>query len=709
MHTTVADWKHGRCIRIGLRHLVWVLLFMVPAARSRAQIPEYGNRQALEYGDAVYRQLGFWASIGLDYNHTGVFAGLNSSHKFRVMEAKGEAWPSSDDTTVEVGLDDFNVPLQSYYGSYTSSATSLSFSARKAIVSTATSLVDAYVRYVTFNAIEYAGLSFDGSIADITRIRCDGVVEFSYEANGFPIWWPTANSAHWSIASYPADHNDAPTPPSNPSYEFSPWAQRGAPGGSVWGGGPGNTYLTRPSVIQFPTYEVTQVANPGYVDVTIQARDESGIHLIGCRKPGEADYTYSPTQPQHPISSTYSWTVRITNSGTLYYAAYDKGGNAPAQDPFVTIVVPPNDKVRPTVIISSPATARTYTTPQTITITATATDNIGVERVEFYDSIAFKGADTSQPFTCDWPVAGTDNGAHPWTARVFDTAGNIQTSAVVTLTVSIDGTPPVVTIANPASGAKLTSATVRVSGTASDAALPSSGIALVELQVNGAGWQAASGTASWSRTVTLSPCNNIIEARSQDKAGHYSLVVSIPVSYTPPNTAPSRPSNVSPATMAAGLSTTPTLQATPFADPDCVGDTHAASQWQVMNSSGGVVVADSGTDPVNRVAWTVPAGKLSYGGSYQWHVRYQDNRGAWSSYSPLTTFTTGGPLLSGMRQETVVILRWPSSAAGFRLQRSANPGAANWSNALPAPVNVNGEFTVTNRMTNSAQFYRLTK
>jgi hypothetical protein len=688
-----------------------LVLFACGAHRAEAQIPAYGS-SVQEYGDAVYRQLNnFWLNLfGADYNHTAIYAGLSSSYVPRVMEATGEGSSTSGDTTAEVDFSDISSRAGlGYYGAYTISNRTLTFPGRKSVVTTAVSLVDAYIPYVALDAINY--FSGGSSVANIREIRCDAFVEYCYEANGYAVWWPSARPGAVSILTNADDHNDAPTPPSDPSYEFSPWAQRGAPGGSFWGGSPGNTYMTRASVVALPLYQVTQVSNPGRVDVTVQARDESGIHFIACIKPGETNWTYGPTLPQHSVSDSSSWTVRITNSGTLHYAAVDNAGNAPtaAQTPAVFITVPPPDTNRPSVSISSPTSARTYASAQTVTITATASDNVGVTRVEFYDGATLMGTDLSSPYTYDWSVAGKDNGAHLWMARAYDSTENTRTSSPVTLTVSIDGTPPVVAISSPASGARLTSATVRVSGTASDAALPSSGISLVELRVNGAGWQAASGTASWSRTVSLSPCDNTIEARSLDKAGNYSSVALTPVSYTPPNTAPSKPSNVSPATAAAGLSVTPTLQATPFADPDCVGDTHAASQWQVMNSSGGGVVADSGTDPVNRVAWTVPAGKLSHGGSYQWHVRYQDSRGAWSSYSPLTTFTTGGPLLSGMRQGTVVILRWPSSATGFRLQWSASPGARNWSNALPAPVTVNGEFTVTNRMTNSVQFYRLTK
>src|SRR3989442_8215032 len=80
----------------------WIFLWCA-FDNANAQIPTYGNLQAQEYGDAVYRELGFWGSIGLDYNHTGVFAGIDSPHAPKAMEAKGEAgiFPTGDDTTVE--------------------------------------------------------------------------------------------------------------------------------------------------------------------------------------------------------------------------------------------------------------------------------------------------------------------------------------------------------------------------------------------------------------------------------------------------------------------------------------------------------------------------------------------------------------------------------------------------------------------------------
>ena len=109
-----------------------------------------------------------------------------------------------------------------------------------------------------------------------------------------------------------------------------------------------------------------------------------------------------------------------------------------------------------------------------------------------------------------------------------------------------------------------------------------------------------------------------------------------------PNRAPEPPVNESPYDGETGLSLTPTLAGSLFNDQDA-DSTHAASQWQVTDTSGdyGSPVYDSGTDAVNLETAVVPNGLLGPG-QYYWHVRYQDDGTKWSYYSDETTFTTAG-------------------------------------------------------------------
>jgi hypothetical protein len=408
-------------------------------------------------------------------------------------------------------------------------------------------------------------------------------------------------------------------------------------------------------------------------------------------------------------SSPYSFTWSSPPIGThkLTARALDNLAGSKDSIQIQIAVYPPPDSIKPTVSITNPPSARTYTNAQTVTFSATASDNTGVTRVEFYDGSTLRGTDTSAAFTYDWSFTVADNGVHSWTARAYDAAGNVSTSSAVALTVSIDVTPPLVTISNPTNGQSVTATPFTVTGTAGDAGSPSTGINLVQVRVNGGSWSNATGTTSWTRSVALSPCPNTIEARSRDGAGNYSLIASNFITYIPPNTVPNRPTNTAPANLSSNVTVVPTLMATPFGDPDCIGDTHAASQWQVLNSLGTVIVADSGTDTVNKVNWTVPTNRLYFGSNYQWRVRYRDSRNAWSSNSTPTSFSTLMPMLSGMKQSTNIVLRWPTNAQGFSLQWSTNLGAINWSIATPAPTVVSGQYTVTNNTTNVFRFYRL--
>ena len=103
-----------------------------------------------------------------------------------------------------------------------------------------------------------------------------------------------------------------------------------------------------------------------------------------------------------------------------------------------------------------------------------------------------------------------------------------------------DTTNPTITISSPADGATLTSTSVTVTGTASDDVA----VEKVELSTDGTNWVPATGTASWSGTLTLIEGQNTIYARATDTSGN-TATVSIAVTVaTEPETPP--PGFVSP-------------------------------------------------------------------------------------------------------------------------------------------------------------------
>ncbi|HEC16626.1 MAG TPA: CSLREA domain-containing protein, partial [Sedimenticola sp.] len=117
------------------------------------------------------------------------------------------------------------------------------------------------------------------------------------------------------------------------------------------------------------------------------------------------------------------------------------------------------------------------------------------------------------------------------------------------------------------------------------------------------------------------------------------------IALLPPNNPPDTPANSTPADGATGVSTTPTLTASAFSDPDA-GNTHQASQWQISTGTGvnfdANIVYDSGATGTDLESHTVGTA-LNITTTYYWRVRYQDNYSDWSGYSAEFSFTTGGP------------------------------------------------------------------
>ena len=103
-----------------------------------------------------------------------------------------------------------------------------------------------------------------------------------------------------------------------------------------------------------------------------------------------------------------------------------------------------------------------------------------------------------------------------------------EASATPTAT---DSTLPTIAIGSPADNSVLTSATVTVTGVASD----NVAVEKVELSTDGTTWTLASGTTSWSGSVTLRSGANTIRARATDTSGNqYTVQVTVTVQTAKP-------------------------------------------------------------------------------------------------------------------------------------------------------------------------------
>ncbi|HEV8644618.1 MAG TPA: Ig-like domain-containing protein [Burkholderiales bacterium] len=99
------------------------------------------------------------------------------------------------------------------------------------------------------------------------------------------------------------------------------------------------------------------------------------------------------------------------------------------------------DNTPPTVRITSPASGATVS--GTITVTADASDNVGVAGVQFkYNGINFDAEDNFPPYTATAYTNNIPDGSYTLTAVARDAAGNQTTSAPVTITISNAPPPP---------------------------------------------------------------------------------------------------------------------------------------------------------------------------------------------------------------------------------------------------------------------------
>ena len=126
------------------------------------------------------------------------------------------------------------------------------------------------------------------------------------------------------------------------------------------------------------------------------------------------------------------------------------------------------DTVAPTAAITAPTGGATVS--GTVTVAATASDNVGVAGVQFLlDNNALGAEDTTAPYSVSWDTTTAANGTHTLVARARDVNGNTALSALVSVNVANTGdtVAPTAAITAPTGGASVSS-TVTVAATASD-------------------------------------------------------------------------------------------------------------------------------------------------------------------------------------------------------------------------------------------------
>ena len=147
----------------------------------------------------------------------------------------------------------------------------------------------------------------------------------------------------------------------------------------------------------------------------------------------------------------------------------DSAGNTTSLFPVTVFVnnIVDTDVTPPNIVIYDPAANQTVS--GTVTFLTIATDDIAVDRVEFYHNYELEFTATSYPFSYDWNSTLADEDTeHIWHVKAFDTSGNeTQTQPMVLVVDNVDNIPPTGFILQPYAG-QVVSGDIEIQVSASD-------------------------------------------------------------------------------------------------------------------------------------------------------------------------------------------------------------------------------------------------
>jgi hypothetical protein len=187
------------------------------------------------------------------------------------------------------------------------------------------------------------------------------------------------------------------------------------------------------------------------------------------------------------------------------------------------------DTTAPAVSFTAPTNGATIF--GTTTVSASASDNIGVVGVQFVlDGINLNAEDTVSPYSIAWNTRTISDGNHDLVAIARDAAGNTATSSLITVTVKNNDTvPPTISMIAPIDGTTA-SGTIAVAASASD----DTAVAGVQFFLDGVNLGTEDTSfpfqINWD-TRTASNTSHILTARARDAAGNTATATPVNVTF----------------------------------------------------------------------------------------------------------------------------------------------------------------------------------
>ncbi len=165
----------------------------------------------------------------------------------------------------------------------------------------------------------------------------------------------------------------------------------------------------------------------GQVSVQATATDSASVTSVRLYVDGVLSGTGSGT------SYSFRWdTTKAANGSHILEAqASDAAGNSSAVSVSVTVSNAVADTTAPVIVMTSPANGASAT--GNMLVNCVATDNVRVVKVALYVDGVLTSTSTRAPFAMNWNGRKAKPGTHVLIERAYDAAGNVGTSARVTL------------------------------------------------------------------------------------------------------------------------------------------------------------------------------------------------------------------------------------------------------------------------------------
>ncbi len=229
--------------------------------------------------------------------------------------------------------------------------------------------------------------------------------------------------------------------------------------------------------------------------------------------------SYAPNATLSQLENAlFSTTDPLTGKDQAGEVRSIKYGRVNASRALSALGAPVPDTTAPTVSITSPTSNSTI--KGQVPVSVSATDNVGVTKVDLYIDGVFYATTSVGPYSFYWDTTKYVGGSHYITAKAYDAAGNTKTTGQLFVTISnpvSDTTTPTIAVTTPASGATL-SGTTTVSATGSD----NIGVTSSEIYIDGllrASSTSGSVSLAWDTTAETNG-NHTLVSKAYDAAGN---------------------------------------------------------------------------------------------------------------------------------------------------------------------------------------------